>query len=130
MARLRVAVSSRWKDKEGNPQERVDWFTIVSWGRQAELCAEHVKRGYLVYAMGNLRTDTAKDGRVFTELHAERVQWETPKEDRAAASEPVPIADPPPGAEEDTIPFSWVLAIGSSAWLAMHLCMQALSLIA
>ena len=34
-----LAVNERWKDSEGVPQEAVQWFRIVSFGRLAEICA-------------------------------------------------------------------------------------------
>jgi single-strand DNA-binding protein len=31
-----LAVNERWKDAEGSPRERVEWFKIVCFGRLAE----------------------------------------------------------------------------------------------
>ena len=38
VARLSIATSENWVDKEGQKQERTEWHRIVVWGRLAEIC--------------------------------------------------------------------------------------------
>jgi len=45
VARFSLAVNERWKDSEGAPQETVQWFRIVSFGRLAEICGEYLTKG-------------------------------------------------------------------------------------
>jgi single-strand DNA-binding protein len=65
VARLRLA--THW-------QERTDFHTLIAFGREAELAAEHLYEGRLAYAEG--REWTAEDGsrRRVTKVVAHRVQ--------------------------------------------------------
>jgi single-strand DNA-binding protein len=51
-----LAVSERWKDADGAPRERVEWFRIVCFGRLAEVCVEYLNKGRHVYLEGRLQT--------------------------------------------------------------------------
>lgn len=64
VANFSVATSERWKDKEGNKQEKTEWHRIVVWGKLAEICGEYLKKGGLVYLEGKNETEkyTDKEG--------------------------------------------------------------------
>jgi single-strand DNA-binding protein len=51
-----LAVNERWKDADGAPRERVEWFRIVCFGRLAEVCGEYLNKGRHVYLEGRLQT--------------------------------------------------------------------------
>jgi len=51
-----LAVNERWKDADGAPRERVEWFKIVCFGRLAEVCGEYLNKGRHVYLEGRLQT--------------------------------------------------------------------------
>jgi single-strand DNA-binding protein len=51
-----LAVNERWKDAEGSPRERVEWFHIVCFGRLAEVCGEYLNKGRHIYLEGRLQT--------------------------------------------------------------------------
>src|SRR5881409_2099958 len=51
-----MATSRRWKDAGGAVQQATDWHRIVVWGRQAEVLAEHLKKGSQVHVEGRLQT--------------------------------------------------------------------------
>lgn len=76
---LSVATNERWKDKQGQPQERTEWHRIVIWGKQAEACAEHLDKGRSVYVEGRLQTRDweTREGekRKTTEIVASNVQF-------------------------------------------------------
>lgn len=56
VAKLSVATSEGWKDREtGEAKERTEWHQVETWNRLAETCAEHLKKGSLVYVRGELR---------------------------------------------------------------------------
>ena len=55
-----LAVNERWKDAEGAPRERVEWFKIVCFGRLAEVCGEYLNKGRHVYLEGRLQTRKRK----------------------------------------------------------------------
>jgi single-strand DNA-binding protein len=51
-----MAATETWKDKNGQKQERTEWFRIAVWGKLAELCGEHLKKGRQAYVEGKLQT--------------------------------------------------------------------------
>lgn len=53
-----VATNSRWKDSDGNEKERAEFHNIVAWNKLAEVCAQILSVGMLVYLQGELRTRT------------------------------------------------------------------------
>lgn len=61
---LSVATSERWTDKQGERQERTEWHRVIVWGRQAELCAEYLRKGRQVYVEGRIQSEewTDKEG--------------------------------------------------------------------
>jgi single-strand DNA-binding protein len=56
-----LAVNERWKDSEGVPQESVQWFRIVSFGRLAEVCAEFLAKGRHAFVEGRLQCRNWED---------------------------------------------------------------------
>jgi single-strand DNA-binding protein len=71
---LRVATNSyRGRDEEGNPREQAEFHSLVLFGRQAEIAAEYLRRGKLVYAEGRSQTRS----------------WETSEGQRRQATEVV-----------------------------------------
>lgn len=72
-----VAVSRRWKDKDGNAKEDTDWFNIEAWGKLGEICQQYLSKGRLIYLEGPLHTDRYEhDGqtRYFTKIVARQMQ--------------------------------------------------------
>ena len=55
-AKLNLATSERWKDNDGNNQEKTEWHRIITWRRQAEFAGEWLKKGQLVCIEGKLQT--------------------------------------------------------------------------
>lgn len=41
--------------------ERVEWHTLVMWGRNAELAEQYINKGSKLYVEGRLRTRTWQD---------------------------------------------------------------------
>lgn len=76
---LSVATSDRWKDKDGNEQDRTEWHKIVVWGKQAEQCHKYVGKGKQILVEGRIQTRKYddKDGvtRYSTEIVADRVTF-------------------------------------------------------
>lgn len=79
VARLSVATSENWTDKEGQKQERTEWHRIVVWGKLAELCGRYLVKGRQVYVEGRLQTRSWEDQqgqkRYSTEVVASTVQF-------------------------------------------------------
>ena len=61
VAKFSVATADRYKDKEGNWQDRTEWHNITAWGRTAEIASEYLKKGRQVYIEGSLRTHSWDD---------------------------------------------------------------------
>ncbi len=78
VARLSVATSENWVDKEGQKQERTEWHRIVVWGKLAEICGRHLSKGRQVYVEGRLQTRSWEDNgtkKYSTEVVANTVQF-------------------------------------------------------
>ncbi len=78
VARLSVATSENWVDKEGQKQERTEWHRIVVWGKLAEICGRHLAKGRQVYVEGRLQTRSWEDNgtkKYSTEVVANTVQF-------------------------------------------------------
>jgi single-strand DNA-binding protein len=83
-----VAITNRWKNKEGEPKEYTEWVNIEAWGRLGEVCQEYLKKGSLVFVEGRLKTDKFEDkgeNRYFTKVVALAMQML----DRKTSEEPV-----------------------------------------
>jgi single-strand DNA-binding protein len=90
-----VATSRQWTDKAGQKQEQTEFHNIVVWGRQAELCAQYLKKGALVLVEGRLQTrswqDQQNQTRKTTEIVAEAVQF-GPRQDGGGGARPAAVA--------------------------------------
>ena len=56
-----IATSERWKDKEGNKQEKTEWHRLVFFGRLAEICSEYTGKGDKIMVEGKLQTREWED---------------------------------------------------------------------
>jgi len=61
VANFTLATNDRYKDKDGNWQERTEWHNITCWARLAEIASEYLKKGRAVYVEGSLRTHSWDD---------------------------------------------------------------------
>jgi single-strand DNA-binding protein len=61
VAKFSLATNERFKDKEGNWQDRTEWHNITAWARTAEIAGEYLKKGGKVYIEGSLRTNSWDD---------------------------------------------------------------------
>ena len=61
VARLSIATSETWKDKDGVKQERTEWHRVVCFGKLAEVCMKHVRKGDQVYVEGKIQTRSWED---------------------------------------------------------------------
>jgi single-strand DNA-binding protein len=73
-----IAVSKRYRDKQGNWQEDTSFVDIVLWGQQAENISQRGKKGYAVLVEGKLKSSRWEDQsgakRSKLEVYAEYVQ--------------------------------------------------------
>jgi len=56
-----VAVSRRWKSREGEDREETEWFNIDCFDKLAETANTYLSKGRQVYIEGRLRTRSWED---------------------------------------------------------------------
>lgn len=80
-----VATTDKWKDKNGEWQEKTEWHKVVAWGKTAEVCQGMLSKGVLCYLEGKVQTRSweGQDGKknYITEILASSVKSLTPKGD-------------------------------------------------
>lgn len=90
VANFSLATNERYKDRNGEYQERTEWHRVVAWGRTAEICQEYLKKGSLVYIEGPIQTREweDKDGqkKYTTEVKALTMQMLDSRGDQSAPS--------------------------------------------
>jgi single-strand DNA-binding protein len=113
VASFTLATSEKWRDKEGQMQERTDWHNIVCWGRQAELANQYLKKGRPVYIEGRIqnRSYDDKEGnkKYISEVVAQRLQFLGGRPDDAGSAggshQETPEMPPETVNEDDDLPF-------------------------
>ena len=88
-----IATTERWKDKQtGEQKEATEWHRVGTFGKLAEICAQYLKKGALVFVQGKLTTRkwTDKDGveKYSTEIKADTMKMlgGKPEGERAPAN--------------------------------------------
>jgi len=78
VASFSLATSEKFKNKNGEFEEKTEWHNVVLWGRQAEIAGEYLAKGRTVYIEGRLQTRKWQDkegrDRWSTEVVGERMQ--------------------------------------------------------
>ncbi len=116
VCKFSVACNETWTDKQGQKQERTEWFSVDLWGKQAESLTEFLRKGKQVLVEGRMSTDewTDKDGqkRKTVKVRADRIvllgsAGGRPQSDAHEEQQAPPQLNEPSGAEPpvDDIPF-------------------------
>lgn len=61
VATMSIATNERFKNSNGEWQERTEWHRVVAWGRLAEIVQQYVKKGSQVYVEGPIQTRQWED---------------------------------------------------------------------
>ena len=61
VAHFSLAVSNRWKGKDGEQKEATEWVNVEAWNRLGEICEEYLHKGSLIFVEGRLKTDKYED---------------------------------------------------------------------
>jgi single-strand DNA-binding protein len=61
VAKIALATNERYKDKDGQWQDRTEWHNLVLWQRLAEIAGEYLKKGSKLYVEGRLQTRSWED---------------------------------------------------------------------
>jgi single-strand DNA-binding protein len=109
VAKLRVATNERWTDRNGQAQEHTEWFSVVLYGRVAEIAEKYLHKGSRVFIEGTIRTRKWQDregkDRYTTEVRAFNLLMLDAKGAEPVEEPPLPPEDLVPPEEEDDIPF-------------------------
>ena len=108
-----VATNRRYTTSDGNQVDETTWFRVSTWGKQAEICNQYLKKGNKVLVEGRLNPDRESGGpRIWTrqdgtsaasyEITAEQVRFLTP---RGEADSGYSTESSPGVSEPDDIPF-------------------------
>ena len=54
VANFSLATSEKWKDKDGNKQEKTSWHRLAVFGKLADVVSQYVKKGDKLYIEGRL----------------------------------------------------------------------------
>jgi single-strand DNA-binding protein len=85
-----IAASESYKNKDGEKVDKTEWFNIVAFARLADICAEYLKKGALVYVEGKFQTRKyEKDGteRYITEVIIHEMKMLGGKSERNSADD-------------------------------------------
>ena len=127
VANFTIALNERYKAKDGNIVENVEYVRIVLYRRLAEIAGQYLHKGSQVYIEGRLKTRKWQDNngqdRYTTEIQGDNLQMlggrnqemggfapaqsapQPSYQSRPAQSAPAPQAEPPMDAFDDNIPF-------------------------
>ncbi len=110
-----VATSRKYTASNGEPVNETIWFRITTWGKQAEICNQYLKKGAKVLVEGRLTPDKNTGGpRIWQrqdgtsgasfEVTAQTVRFLSPRGEVEAGGALAEGGDLPAATEED-IPF-------------------------
>ncbi|MCH7741613.1 MAG: single-stranded DNA-binding protein [Proteobacteria bacterium] len=118
VTRISIATNKTWNDRStGEKKEQTEWHRVVFFRRLAEIAAEYLKKGSMVYVEGSLRTNQwEKDGQKHytTEIIANEMQMLDSRggadsmpsaSDGTSASSAQDFGPPPEDDFDDDIPF-------------------------
>lgn len=90
VATFPLATTERYKDREGQRQEKTEWHNIVAWRQLAEICGKYLHKGKQVYIEGKIQTRSYddRDGnkRYMTEIVVDQMQMLGTKDDGQQSS--------------------------------------------
>ena len=108
VARLNLATSESYKDRNGQWQEETQWHTVVLWRHLAERAQQQLRKGSLVYLEGKLShrkyEDKQGNPRRATEVVGAMVRALDKRQDTDTTSPTTGPAAPPMEDAED-LPF-------------------------
>ena len=85
VATFSLATTERYKDRDGQKQEKTEWHNIVAWRQLAEICGKFLHKGKQIYIEGKIQTRSYddRDGnkRYITEIVVDQMQMLGSKDD-------------------------------------------------
>lgn len=95
VASFSLATNRVWKDKDGRKQEEVEYHNIIVFGKQADNCAQYLRKGSQALVEGRIQTRSwEKDGKknFRTEIVADTVQFGNRPVSSQSTSQPASAA--------------------------------------
>ena len=116
VAKFTIALNERYKAKDGNVVENVEYVRIVLYRRLAEIAGQYLHKGSQVYIEGRLKTRKWQDNngqdRYTTEIQGDNLQMLGGRQDETkqaktskAKPEPLSAMAEQDDSFEDNIPF-------------------------
>jgi len=106
VANFSVATSEKYKDRNGQKQEKTQWHRVTAWRQLAEIIQKYVKKGILVYIEGRIEyREYESEGvkKYATDIVASEMKMLSFPDD-AEKKEEAP-AEEAPNDESDDLPF-------------------------
>jgi len=101
-----IATDETRRDKKGDRVQKTEWHRIVVFGKLAEICANYLVKGKLIYVEGRIQTRSWEDKEgvrhYTTEIIASDMKMLGAKGADRVAGEAETFLPPPP--EMDTLP--------------------------
>ena len=101
VANFSIALNERYKAKDGNVVENVEYIRIVLYRRLAEIAGQYLHKGSQIYIEGRLKTrkwqDSNGQDRYSTEIQCDNLQMlggrqDGPKQAKASKAKPEPLS--------------------------------------
>lgn len=101
VANFSIALNEKYKAKDGNVVENVEYVRIVLYRRLAEIAGQYLAKGSQVYIEGRLKTRKWQDNngqdRYTTEIQGDNLQMlggrqDEPKQAKASKAKPNPLS--------------------------------------
>lgn len=116
VANFTIALNERYKAKDGNIVENVEYVRIVLYRRLAEIAGQYLTKGSQVYIEGRLKTrkwqDSNGQDRYTTEIQGDNLQMlggrqDEPKQAKPSKPKPEPLSAMAEQGDsfDDNIPF-------------------------
>lgn len=122
VANFTIALNERYKAKDGNVVENVEYVRIVLYRRLAEIAGQYLHKGSQIYIEGRLKTrkwqDSSGQDRYTTEIQGDNLQMLGGRQDEQKQAKPSKAKPDPLSAMaeqgdsfDDNIPFQrWVMS--------------------
>lgn len=109
VATFGMATNRVYRDRDGNKQESAEFHNVVVFSRQAELCAQYLRKGSSALVEGRLQTRSwEQEGqkRYRTEIVADRIQFGDRRQSEGGMrGGPQAVAPQSQGQKADTIDY-------------------------
>ena len=120
VANFSIALNEKYKAKDGNIIENVEYVRIVLYRRLAEIAGQYLHKGSQVYIEGRLKTrkwqDSNGQDRYTTEIQGDNLQMlggrqDEPKQAKASKAKPEPLSAMAEQGDgfDDNIPFQGLI---------------------